>query len=158
MGIPHRDSSMKPKLLLSLLVATVLSFSPRCEAGGAFDSPVALFKEFYVPALEGFERATIATTWRGFVLRGDRQAKIEAPEPSESGISLDVEVRDGGEIPKLQDVTIRKDGLTIRTVRYPAAGSDPQALLVRFVYGVEANAEVVKAIEKNLEAIKKLPK
>ncbi|MDZ4286656.1 MAG: hypothetical protein U0984_01785 [Prosthecobacter sp.] len=137
------------KKIHTVVLATLLTAMPCFAADDLkhlFDDPLALFQKALVPALNGGERGVVKTTLRGFQLRVDHQSQIEK-SASESGIFLDVEVRDPEEIPELTDVTEKEGGLSRRTVKLPATWDGGSGLAIYLTYGTEAQPKALKALE-----------
>ncbi|RYD64280.1 MAG: hypothetical protein EOP83_10160 [Verrucomicrobiaceae bacterium] len=154
---------MKPRFLLSLIIAAcLLPIGAEDRPESLFDSPVALFKECYVPVMEHNFGAVLCNTNRGFILRGagtHERAEPSGPVPDE-GLDLNVAVRDATEIPVFEDKTEKEGELTVRTVRFPAFPpgqkiEKAQGLSVTLTYGPNADKEALAAIGKCIDAIKK---
>lgn len=123
-----------------------------------YSNPLELFREAIVPALTNSERGKVETTWRGFFLRADHQSEFKREhDPSDFGIFLDVSVRDAVEVPKFVDSRERTAGLTRRTVKFPAVRKehDAQGLVVTLVYGDQADAESIKAIDRFIAGVRR---
>jgi hypothetical protein len=158
---------MKRRSFLPLLAApTFLAVLPaRAEEDprktNLFYSPLALFKDCIVPVMEKHFAAQCQNTLRGFILRGDStNSKIEANDPSEEGLDLNVAVRDAIEIPAFEDKTEQKGELTVRSVRFPPfppgqKAEQAQGLAVYLTYGANADKEALAVIGKCIDAIKK---
>jgi hypothetical protein len=155
-----KELFMKIQSILSLVAVSAFATAPLCHAEEIFCSPIALFKEAYVPAMQGCFAASLKKTLRGFILRGDSTSdKAEARLPSDEGISLDVAVRDAVEIPEFRDLTTVEGNLTTRSVRFPAFPpgqpiEQSQGLVVTLVYGSKASPEALNAMTKCIDSIK----
>lgn len=125
--------------------------------GDLFRNPVHLFEAVLIPALTQGERAKVQTTWRGFYLRTDTQSGLKNEyTPSAAGIYLDASVRDWVEVRKFTDTTTREEGITIRTVKFPASGaSQVEGLVVTLAHGARANKEVLEAINRSIADIRR---
>jgi hypothetical protein len=151
---------MKIQSILSLVAVAALVTAPLCHTEEIFYSPVALFKEAYVPVMQGCFAASLKKTLRGFILRGDGTGdKAEARLPSDEGIFLDVVVRDAIEIPEFEDLTSVEGDLIARSVRFPAFPpgqplEQSQGLVVTLIYGSKVSPGVLKAVTKCIESIK----
>ncbi|MEK7950543.1 hypothetical protein [Luteolibacter soli] len=154
---------MKPGFFLPLIIAScLLPAGAKDDAKNPLDSPVALFKECYVPVMENNLGAVLRNTNRGFVLRGAGTHERAAPDcpASDDLIELDVAVRDATEIPAFEDKTEKKGELTVRTVRFPAFPpgqkiKEAQGLVVTLTCGPNADEESLAAIGKCVDAVKK---
>jgi hypothetical protein len=160
---------MKRRSFLPLLAApTLLPVLPaRAEDDpdpgktNLFHSPLALFKDCVVPVMERHFAARCQKTLRGFILKGDGiNDFLEASDPSDRGLGLNVAVRDAIEIPAFEDKTEKKGELTVRSVRFPPfpAGQkeeEAQGLAVYLTYGANADKEALAEIGKCIDAIKK---
>lgn len=152
---------MKACSLLPLVVVGCL-LPAYAKDQNLFDSPVALFKECYVPVMEHNFGAVLCKTNRGFILRGastHERAERDGPV-SDEGLDLNVAVRDASEILVFEDKTEKKGELTVRTVRFPAfpPGQNiekAQGLSVTLTYGPNADKEALEAIGKCIDALKK---
>lgn len=121
-----------------------------------FYSPITLFEKALVPCLEAGEHATVVTTLRGFNLYSDYGAEWESsPHPSTQGLRIYVAVRDADEIPKYSDQSEKQDGITERTVEFPAPPGRDQALRVTIEFGPEVEKSALEALEKCLKSIQK---
>ena len=154
---------MKSRALLPLILAACLvPAGAKDGSENLFDSPVALFKECYVPVMERNFGAVLSNTNRGFIFRGagtHERAEPDSPV-SDDGLGLNVAVRDATEIPVFEDKTEKEGELTVRTIRFPAfpAGQkieEAQGLSVTLTYGPNADKEALAAIGKCIDAIKK---
>jgi len=152
---------MKSRAFLSLVAVGCL-LPAHAKDQNLFDSPVALFKECYVPVMERNFGAVLSNTNRGFVLRGaGTHERAESKGPmADDGLELDVAVRDATEIPVFEDKTKKEGALTVRIVRFPAfpPGQDiakAQGLVVTLTSGPNADKEALEAIGKCIDAVKK---
>jgi hypothetical protein len=145
------------KSLLTPLAVTIWAlFSAVVQAGGRFDNPPALFPGSMISVMSHFEKAKIEKTWRGFYLRADTQPGMASEtEPTETGIYLDVAVRDAEEIPEFKDSSAVAGEITRRIVEIPAAKreGDEVALRIVFTFGSGANAEALAASRKEIDGI-----
>jgi hypothetical protein len=121
---------------------------------GLFDNPVELFSGCLIPCLSHSERAKIQTTWRGFYLRADTQPGFKDEySPSDSGIYLDVAVRDPKEIPTFKDSSTTQNSITKRTIEIPAPKTDQVALRISLLYGKDASKESLSSINASIQKI-----
>ena len=152
MGVSPREFSRQkfPSVKTSgfiLLFVMTLRLVGAAPPKGLFYNPIGLFQGALLSSLSNSERAKIQTTWRGFYLRADTQPGFEHEyDPSESGIYLDVAVRDPEEIPVFRDLTTREGLITKRTVEIPAPGNEQVALRITLAYGEAAPQEALAAI------------
>lgn len=144
--------------LISRSTFGILSMILPCAAAdepGIFDNPLALFQKAAVPMLSGSERGEITTTLRGFQLRAPRQSEIHnEATPSESGIHMDVAVRDAVEIPAAVDTSETKDGITHHIIKFPAPSGGDQGLAIYIDSGASADREILRAIDHCIEEIR----
>lgn len=129
------------------IYAAIALTSETASAGHLFDNPIELFSEALIPSLSHSERAKVQTTLRGFLLRADLQSAMDQEYvASESGIYLDVAVRDPEEVPVFNDATTVKGSITTRIVEIPSQNGEEVALRVSLEYGKNAPVETLKAI------------
>jgi hypothetical protein len=113
-----------------------------------------LFPNSFLPALSNFEKARIETALRGFYLRADTFPGFNQEyEPSDSGIYLNVAVRDPEEISEFKDMSKVAGGITERTVEFPESEKGGVTLRVVFKCGSHADPDAIKAIGNDIEAI-----
>jgi len=112
---------MNRVLLILFLAAYVFG----AELSNAFDSPVTGFSAALVPLLTSFEEASVTTTLRGFIARGDSFPGYRQPEtkPSEYGLYLNVAVSE--DVKEFSDHADQKGGLTHRLIQIPAPQARP---------------------------------
>ncbi len=127
-------------ILLGYLAATPLTAQTKD------DDFMAVFSPSFVPALNGFETASIQTNLRGFVLRGDSFPGLKQANPTPYGASLNVAVAVAGAQAERIDRTEQKAGCTCRTVQIPPRKAGENSIEVEFAYGKEVPKQVVSAI------------
>ncbi|MEQ1859370.1 MAG: hypothetical protein ABMA13_05495 [Chthoniobacteraceae bacterium] len=140
------------RVLLTFFLA-VSAFG--AEPSSPFDSPVTGFSVALVPLLTSFEQASVKTTLRGFIARGDsfpgyRQSETE---PSEYGLYLNVAVSE--DIKEFADRTEQKDGLTHRLIQIPAPTPGQQSLVIELRYGPQVPQETIRAMDDCISRIAK---
>jgi hypothetical protein len=142
------------KFFFLLLLATS-AFA--AESKGPFYSPITGFSEALLPIFDGFEKAGVETTLRGFIARADSFPGYEKSEmdPSERGLYLNVAVRDAEEVKKYSDHSEEKDGITCRLVQIPAPKGGEVAIVIQFDYGRKAPVESIKAIDACIAGVAK---
>jgi hypothetical protein len=145
--------TMKVFFFILLGLASAIAAEPK----DAWHGPVMGFSEAIAPILDGFEKANVKTTLRGFIARGDTSPGFAASEidPSEDGLYLNVAVRDAEEVPSLLDKVEKKGAITYRLVEIPARPGREQGLRISLHYGPGARAEAIRAIDGCIGKIKK---
>ena len=140
------------------MLILLLSTSAFCATPSTpFDDPVIGFSAALVPLLTSFEKASIETTLRGFIARGDSFPGFENQperEPSEYGLYLNVAVSE--DVKKFSDHREQKGGLTHRLVEILAPKQGQQSLLINLIYGPLVEPEIVRAIDTCISRIAKL--
>jgi hypothetical protein len=146
-----RAHAGKSLLLLYLLAASAMA----AESHGPFYSPVTGFSNALIPILEGFEKAKIEKTLRGFIARADSAPGFKRSEtdPSESGLYLNVSVRDAEEVKALSDSTEEIGVFSRRTVKIPAPPHGDQAIVIELDYGGKVPSEVLRAIDSCIKGV-----
>lgn len=117
------------------------------------DDFIVAFSPSFVPALHGFETASIQTNLRGFILRGDSFPGINQADPTPYGASLNVAIADAGSQAKRIDRTEQKADCTCRKVQIPPRTAVEDSIEVEFIYGKEVPKEVVSAINACIDKL-----
>lgn len=146
---------MKTFLLILLLGASAFCAEP---SNPFDDGAITGFSTALVPLLTSFEQASIQTTLRGFIARGDsfpgfRQSERE---PSEYGLYLNVTMNE--DVKKFSDHREQKGGLTHRLVQIPAPKQGQQSFEIELVYGPLVEPETIRAIDTCIRRMAKLQK
>lgn len=143
--------SMHRAFLVLLLAVSAFGAEP----SGPFHDPITGFSGALIPLLTSFEEASVTTTLRGFVARGDSFPgyRESETEPSEHGLYLNVAVKD--DIHEFSDRTEQKGGLTRRLIQIPAPRKGQQSLSIELCYGPKVSAETVRAVDACISRIAK---
>jgi hypothetical protein len=144
-------------LLFIFLLATSSVFA---ESPGPFYSPVTGFSDALVPILDGFEKAKIESTLRGFIARADSFPGFSQSEndPSEYGLYLNVAVRDSVEVKGFSDHTEQKGAISHRLVQIPPPKGGDQAIVIELDFGRKVSAKVIRAIDMCIRRVVRFSK
>lgn len=125
------------------------------EPSVPFHDPITGFSGLLIPLLTSFEQASVTTTLRGFIARGDsfpgyRQSEAD---PSEHGLYLNVAVSE--DVKEFSDRIEQQAGITRRRVQIPAPKPGQQSLVIELRYGPQVAPQVIRAIDISITGITK---
>ena len=143
-------------LLIFLIATSAVGEEPR----GPFYSPIRGFSQAILPILDGFEKAKVETTLRGFIARADSAPGFSQSEeePSEYGLYLNVAVCDSNEISGFSDHKKRKGTVTHRFVEIPPPKGGKQAIVIELEYGRKVHPKVIQAIDNCINGVVRFSK
>ena len=139
---------MKALFLFLFCIVFALA-SPAWGKEDPLGDPIRSFSQVFAPFLGAFEKASVETTLRGFIARGDSFPSYEKSnmDPSEYGIYLNVAVKDDSQSyksSKIEDESKQMDGFIRRGIAMPPKCKGAMGLQIEFSYGSEVPKDLLK--------------
>lgn len=141
--------------LVALLFLSMFAARASAKALDPFSDPVSGFSDTLLPLLTSFEKASVETTLRGFIARGDTFPgyKQSNSDPSDTGLYLNVAVRE--EMKGVSDRTEQIGSYTRRNVSIPSGRKGVPGIEIELSYGPNIPKKPLEAVNACIDHLLK---